>query len=96
MTEGELTPDLDVRCVLQSGRKVKVRRARMRACNEKNDKGKLCAGHLKRVFQIPLTAEREELKQMFGDAAELYRCERCRTFYLPHPGENAENATLSW
>jgi len=30
--------------------KVKVKKPGQRACNEKNDKGKFCGGHLKRWF----------------------------------------------
>ena len=43
----------------------------MRACNERNAKGKLCAGHLKRWYKLS-----EAAKQQFGSEAELYRCER--------------------
>src|ERR1041385_8014312 len=35
---------------LSDGTKVKRRVPRMRACNEKDAKGKLCAGHLKRWY----------------------------------------------
>ena len=35
---------------LSDGTKVKRRIPRMRACNEKDAKGKLCAGHLKRWY----------------------------------------------
>ena len=39
----EIPPDPSVVCVLSDGLKVKQRVLRMRACNEKNDKGKICA-----------------------------------------------------
>jgi hypothetical protein len=45
---------------LSDGTKVKQRVLRQRACNEKNDKGKLCAGHLKRWYFFG-----EEVKQKF-------------------------------
>ena len=52
----------------------------MRACNEKNEKGKICAGHLKRWFFFG-----DEVKQKFGPEVEIYRCEHCKTLYLPNP-----------
>ncbi len=33
--------------------KIKVRKHRQRACDEKDAKGKLCAGHLKRWYDYP-------------------------------------------
>jgi hypothetical protein len=53
---------------------------RQRACNEKDAKGKICAGHLKRWYFFG-----EELRQKYGSAAEIYRCEHCKTLYLPDP-----------
>jgi len=67
---------------LSDGTKVKRRLLRMRACNEKDDKGKLCAGHLKRWYFFGA-----EVKERFGAGAEIYRCNRCQTLYLPHPEE---------
>lgn len=72
---------------LESGVKVKRRAPRMRACDEPNAKGKLCTGHLKRWFHAPA-----EVRARFG--TELYRCERCRTIYLPNPDEPANTGTL--
>ena len=37
--------------------KVKTRKAKQRSCDEKNEKGKLCAGHLKRWFEYPAEIE---------------------------------------
>jgi len=65
---------------LSDGTKVKRRLARMRACDEKDEKGKLCVGHLKRWY-----FHGEELERRFG--SEIYRCERCKTLYLPAAGE---------
>jgi len=77
---------------LSDGTKVKERIPRMRACDEKNDKGKLCAGHLKRFYDFS-----EEVAQKFGGKqAEIYRCEHCRTLYLPNPSEAPRTGTLSW
>jgi hypothetical protein len=76
---------------LSGGAKVKRRVLRQRACNEKDAKGKLCAGHLKRWYFFG-----EEIKRKFGADAEIYRCERCKTLYLPNPDEPPRSGTLSW
>jgi hypothetical protein len=76
---------------MADGRKVKVRLPRMRACNEKDAKGKLCAGHLKRWYFLDDAA-----KQRFGAKGEVYRCEKCKTLYLPNPEEAPRTGTLSW
>ena len=39
--------------------KVKLKKAGQRACNEKNEKGKFCGGHLKRWFYASDIVERE-------------------------------------
>jgi len=77
--------------VLADGTKVKHRKLRMRACNELNAKGKLCAGHLKRWYQPT-----GETVVKFAANTELYRCERCHTVYLPHPDEAPRTRTLAW
>jgi hypothetical protein len=74
---------------LSDGTKVKRRIPRMRACSEKDEKGKLCAGHLKRWYFFG-----DEIRKRFGD--EIYRCEHCKTLYLPNPEEEARTGTLSW
>ena len=61
---------------LSDGTKIKRRVPRMRACNEKDEKGKLCAGHLKRWYFFG-----DEVKKKFSDDVEIYRCERCHTLY---------------
>ena len=43
-------PVAELVATLSDGTKVKRRIPRMRACNEKDEKGKLCAGHLKRWY----------------------------------------------
>ena len=83
--------DIDTTDALRDGTKVKRRLLRQRACNEKNDKGKLCAGHLKRWYFFG-----EEIKQRFGADAEIYRCEHCKTLYLPNPEETPRSGTLSY
>jgi hypothetical protein len=74
---------------LESGVKVKRRVPRMRACDERNAKGAICGGHLKRWFSAP-----SSVSQQFGD--ELYRCERCHTIYLPNLAEKPRSGTLAW
>lgn len=76
---------------LSDGTKVKLRVPRQRACNEKDEKGKLCAGHLKRWYFFG-----DEVKQKFGADAEIYRCEHCKTLYRPNPGEPPRSGTLSY
>src|SRR5689334_5604830 len=82
---------LDILFLVSDGTKVKRRLLRMRACNELNAKGKLCAGHLKRWYRLTPAA-----LEKFGTDAELYRCERCHTIYLPNPGEPPRTGTLAW
>jgi hypothetical protein len=71
--------------------KVKYKKAFQRACNEKDEKGKLCGGHLKRWFYMVDVPEQAcgDVRQSFGDKAEIYRCEHCRTLYLPSDEEPA-------
>lgn len=76
---------------LSDGTKVKRRLLRMRACNEKGAKGKLCFGHLKRWYFFG-----EEVAARFGPDAEIYRCERCKTIYLPNEQEEPRSGTLRW
>jgi hypothetical protein len=84
-------PPSEVLTTLSDGTKVKRRNPRMRACDEKNDKGKLCAGHLKRWYFFG-----DEVKQKYGADAEVYRCEHCKTLYLPNPEEEPRSGTLAW
>ena len=76
---------------LSDGTKVKRRVPRQRACNEPGEKGKICAGHLKRWFFFG-----EEIKQRFGPNAEIYRCEHCHTLYLPNEQEQPRTLLLSY
>ena len=62
--------------------KIKIKKARQRACDEKDSKGKACTGHLKRWYEYP-----EEIERVVGKNAELYRCERCKTIYQPDASE---------
>ncbi len=62
--------------------KIKTRRLRQRACDEKDAKGKVCCGHLKRWYDYP-----KEIEAIVGKGAEIYRCENCRTLFQPNPAE---------
>jgi hypothetical protein len=84
-------PVSELVATLSDGTKVKRRLLKQRACNEKDAKGKLCAGHLKRWFFFG-----DEIKQKFGAEAEIYRCEHCKTLYLPNPDEAPRSGTLSF
>jgi hypothetical protein len=69
--------------------KVKVKKVGQRACNEKNEKGKFCGGHLKRWFYATDVIERECgcAEEAWGTNAEVYRCENCQMLYLPNPND---------
>ncbi len=90
-TEVENAPVAEVVATLADGTKVKQRILRMRACNEKNEKGQLCCGHLKRWFGFG-----DEVKQKFGPEPEIYRCEHCHTLYVPNPAEAPRSRTLAF
>lgn len=67
--------------------KVKTKKPGQRACNEKDDKGKFCGGHLKRWFYAVDVIEQKcgDLEKEWGRDVEVFRCEHCRTLYLPNP-----------
>ena len=69
--------------------KVKVKMNLQRSCNEKDEKGKLCAGHLKRWFYTSDILEQEcgDVEKAYGRNAEIYRCEYCKRLYLPNPAD---------
>jgi len=62
--------------------KIKTRKLRQRACDEKDAKGKVCCGHLKRWYDYP-----KGIEAIVGKGAEIYRCENCRTLFQPNPAE---------
>ena len=66
---------------------MKIKKARQRSCNEKDEKGKLCGGHLKRWFYAADVVEQAcgDVEQCYGKDAEIYRCEHCKTLFLPNP-----------
>ena len=67
--------------------KVKVKKPLQRSCNEKDEKGKICGGQLKRWFYAADIVEHAcgDIEQGYGSAAEIYRCANCKTLYLPNP-----------
>ena len=69
--------------------KVKTRKPKQRACDEKDAKGKLCAGHLKRWFEYPA-----EIVALVGKDTEIYRCEFCQTLYRPDPQQQPNSYTV--
>jgi len=71
--------------------KIKVRKHRQRSCDEKDAKGKLCAGHLKRWYDYP-----KQIEQLVGPKAEIYRCEFCKTLYRPDPEQLPHSFTLRY
>ncbi len=71
--------------------KVKTRKLKQRACDEKDAKGKVCAGHLKRWFEYPV-----EIEKLVGKGAEIYRCEFCKTLYRPDPGQKPNSYTVRY
>jgi hypothetical protein len=67
--------------------KVKLKKHLQRSCNQKDEKGKICGGHLKRFFYAADSVERAcgDMEKAYGKDAEVYRCEHCKTIYLPNP-----------
>ena len=71
--------------------KIKVRKPKQRSCDEKDAKGKLCAGHLKRWYDYP-----KEIEARIGKDIEIYRCEFCKTLYKPDPQQMPHSFTLRY
>ena len=71
--------------------KVKSKKATQRACDEKDAKGKLCCGHLKRWYDYP-----KEIEALVGKQAEIYRCEFCQTIYKPDRSKTPHSYTLRY
>ena len=71
--------------------KVKIRKHKQRSCDEKDAKGKVCAGHLKRWYDYP-----PEIAALIGPKSEIYRCEFCKTLYRPDPEQLPHSFTLRY
>ena len=63
----------------------------MRACDEKDAKGKLCCGHLKRWYDYP-----KEIEALVGKKTEIYRCEFCHTIYKPGQTQAPRSYTIRY
>ena len=68
---------------------VKLKKPLQRSCNVKDAKGKICGGHLKRWFYLTDVVEQEcgDVAKAWGPDREVYRCEHCKTLYLPNPDD---------
>jgi len=71
--------------------KVKVRKHKQRSCDERDAKGKLCAGHLKHWYDYP-----PEIANLIGPNKEIYRCEFCKTLYRPDPEQLPHSFTVRY
>ncbi len=69
--------------------KTKLKKHLQRSCNEKDDKGKICGGHLKHWFYAVDVVEKKcgDIERQLGRDAEIYRCEHCKTLYFPNPND---------
>jgi hypothetical protein len=74
-----------------SAPKIKMKKRTQRACDEKDAKGKLCCGHLKRWYDYP-----KEIEKLIGPKAEIYRCEFCKTLYKPDLSSGPHSYTLRY
>lgn len=66
---------------------VRLKKPLQRSCNVKDAKNKICGGHLKRWFYKTDVIEQEcgDAEKAWGPSREVYRCEHCKTLYLPNP-----------
>jgi hypothetical protein len=71
--------------------KLKPKKPTQRACDEKDAKGKLCCGHLKRWYDYP-----KEIEALIGKKAEIYRCEFCKTLYKPSFSKAPHSYTIRY
>jgi hypothetical protein len=71
--------------------KIKPKKPTMRACDEKDAKGKLCCGHLKRWYDYP-----KEIAALVGKKTEIYRCEFCHTIYKPGHTQAPRSYTIRY
>jgi hypothetical protein len=79
--------------------KIKTRKPRQRACDEKDAKGKMCAGHMKRYYHFSREIEalaRQQAGLSAREPLELYRCHRCGTLYLPRKEESPRSFVLRY
>jgi hypothetical protein len=93
LATGEVVTPIEQSVAQLPNHKVKIKKAGQRACNEKNEKGKFCGGHLKRWSYSTDVVEQAcgDAEKAWGRNAEVYRCEHCKTLYLPNPSEAVVN-----
>lgn len=86
----EPIPDTQLAPEQLPNHKVRIKKVHQRSCNLKDEKGKICGGHLKHWFYTkdPIEKECGDVVKAWGTNAEVYRCEYCKTLYLPNPEEN--------
>ena len=92
-------PEAEAAAAVPSAPKLKTRKPRQRACDEKDAKGKICAGHMKRYYDFSKETEALVGKQAGLDSRqplELYRCHRCGTLYLPLKQEQPRSFVLRY
>jgi hypothetical protein len=92
-TAPEPQPEPESQVAQLPNHKVKLKKPLQRSCNEKDAKGKLCGGHLKRWFYMVDIVEQKcgDVCQAWGKDAEVFRCEHCKTLYLPNPEDPHPN-----
>ncbi len=86
-----MTDETPVAAQVNAAPKIKTRKPKQRACDERNEKGKLCAGHLKRWYDLP-----PEIEAIVGKGAEIYRCEFCKILFRPDPRQQPNSYTLRY
>ncbi len=90
MTDPEIHP-ANVLPPEKAAHKIKPKKPTQRACDELNEKGKHCFGHLKRWFDYP-----KEVEAAVGAKQEIYRCEFCGTIYVPHRDKAPHSYTIRY
>jgi hypothetical protein len=90
-TTPDATPQAAADAAKPESPKIKIKTRTQRACDEKDEKGKLCCGHLKRWYDYP-----KEIAALVGSKAEIYRCEFCRTLYKPDVSDPPHSYTLRY
>lgn len=90
-TTGETSAPVPVDSAPSTAPKIKPKKSTQRACDEKDAKGKLCCGHLKRWYDYP-----KEIEELVGPKAEIYRCEFCKTLYRPDLSRPPHSYTLRY
>jgi hypothetical protein len=89
--EQELPDETPEVALVSAVPKIKTRKPKQRACDERNEKGKLCAGHLKRWYDLT-----PEVEAIVGKGAEIYRCEFCKILFRPDPKQLPNSYTLRY